>query len=308
MSAAEVDAAPPPAVAPTVALESFDAWASRHRRRAAHEGAWRVEVSEQVMRSAVRRSVTTWHDNAPQPPLPPRKSQQRQRVVQPQQKQPSRRAMGSQMPRQPNKKQQRSALRSAAHHRALRLRALRRVQLVVLFYVRLWRAMMTTLALRDASSARRACGRVAGLTRQAPPLRRVARRRDSACSGRRGVAAAAEARRAFGATCSCRPPARVSPAVAAAERSMPAIARCAHEPRVWRPRFVCRCPPASTGALTTVRVPARPRPCVRRRGMRVRQSCIGCHCDTQCVAVSVSNVGYVCTASGRAPSLPLVDR
>lgn len=149
MSAAEVDAAPPPAVAPTVALESFDAWASRHRRRAAHEGAWRVEVSEQVMRSAVRRSVTTWHDNAPQPPLPPRQSQQRQRVVQPQQKQPSRRAMGSQMPRQPNKKQQRSALRSAAHHRALRLRALRRVQLVVLFYVRLWRAMMTTLALRD---------------------------------------------------------------------------------------------------------------------------------------------------------------
>lgn len=149
MSAAENDAVPPPAVAPTVTLESFDAWASRHRRRAALDGAWRVEVAEQVLRNAVRRSVTTWHDCAPQPPLPPRRSQQRQRTVPPQQKQPSRRAMGSQTLRQPNKKQQRSALRSAAHHRALRVRALRRVQLAVLFYVRLWRAMMVTLALRD---------------------------------------------------------------------------------------------------------------------------------------------------------------
>ena len=149
MSAAENDAVPPPAVARAIALESFDTWASRHRRRAALDGAWRVEVAEQVLRGAVRRSVTTWHDSMPQPPLPPRQPQQQQRAVQPQKKQPKRRAMGTQTLRQPTKKQQRSALRSAANHRALRLRALRRVLLVVRFYVRLWRAMMATLALRD---------------------------------------------------------------------------------------------------------------------------------------------------------------
>ena len=149
MSAAENAAAPLPAVARAVALESFDAWASRHRRRAALDGAWRVEVAEQVLRGAVRRSVTTWHDNTPQPPLPPRQPQQRQRVVQPQQKQPSRRGMGTQMPQQPNAKQQRSAARSAVRHKQIRARALRRVLHVALFATRLWRAMMATLASRD---------------------------------------------------------------------------------------------------------------------------------------------------------------
>ena len=157
MSTAESAAAPLPAVARVVALESFDSWASRHRRRAALDGAWRVEVSERVLRGAVTRSVTTWHDCAPQPPLPPRQDQQRRRTVHPQQKQPSRRGMGTQTPRQSNAKQQRSAARSALRHKQIRARALRRVLHVALFATRLWRAMMATLALRnvpmDASPA-----------------------------------------------------------------------------------------------------------------------------------------------------------
>ena len=149
MSTAENAAAPLPAVARAVALESFDSWASRHRRRAALDGAWRVEVSERVLRGAVTRSVTTWHDCAPQPPLPPRQGQPRQRTVHPQQKQPSRRGMGTQTPRQSNAKQQRSAARSAVRHKQIRARALRRVLRVVLFVTRLWRAMMISVALRD---------------------------------------------------------------------------------------------------------------------------------------------------------------
>ena len=74
---------------------------------------------------------------------------QQQRTVPQRQKQPSRRALGTQTSQQPSKKQQRSALRSAANHRKHRVRVLRRLLNVVLFSVRLWRAMMVTLALRD---------------------------------------------------------------------------------------------------------------------------------------------------------------
>ena len=140
---------PPPAVADNAPLEAFDSWASRNRRRAALDGAWRVEVSERVLRGAVTRSVTSWHDRAQSQPQPSRQKQRQQCSVPPRRKQPTRRALGTQTSHEPTKKQQRSALRSAANHRKRRVRALRRVLNVVLFYVRLWRAMMVTLAMRD---------------------------------------------------------------------------------------------------------------------------------------------------------------
>ena len=99
---------PPPAVATDAALEAFDAWASRNRRRAALDGAWRVEVSERVQRDAVTRSVTSWHDRAQQQPQPSRQRPQQQRTVPQRQKQPSRRALGTQTSR-PNAKQQRDS-------------------------------------------------------------------------------------------------------------------------------------------------------------------------------------------------------
>ena len=145
----ESSAPPLPAVASVVALEPFDAWASRQRRRASLDGAWRVEVSERVLRGAITRSVTSWHDHALQQPQPPRQKQQQQRGTPARQSKPVRRAMGTQTSSRPNAKQQRSALRSAANHKRQRARALRRVQLAVLFYIRLWRSMMATLASRD---------------------------------------------------------------------------------------------------------------------------------------------------------------
>ena len=70
----------------------------------------------------------------------------------PRQKQPSRRAMGSQTSQQPTAKQRRSALRSAAQQQQV-LRDLRRPLLVVRFVVRLRRARTATLALRGSPSA-----------------------------------------------------------------------------------------------------------------------------------------------------------
>ena len=147
MSAAENAAAPLPAVARVVALESFDTWASRHRRRAALDGAWRVEVSERVLRGAVTRSVTTWHDQQQQPQ--PSRQEPQPRVVPSRQKPLSRRAKSVQTSQPTSRKKQRSALRSAANHKQRRARALRRVLRVVLFVTRLWRTMMISLALRD---------------------------------------------------------------------------------------------------------------------------------------------------------------
>ena len=139
---------PPAAEATNAPLEAFDSWASRVRRRATLDGAWRVEVSERVQRDAVTRSVTSWHDRAQPQPQPPRQKQQQQRTMPPRRKQPSCRTLGTQTSRS-NAKQQRSALRSAANHRKQRARVLRRVLLAVLAYVRWWRAMMATLALRE---------------------------------------------------------------------------------------------------------------------------------------------------------------
>lgn len=147
---ADNEAAPPslPAVASGPALENFDSWSSRHRRRAALDGAWRVEVSERVQHGAVTRSVTTWHDQQQQQPQPSRQKQQ-QRVVPTRQKPLSRCAKGVQTSQPISQKKQRSALRSAANHKRQRARALRRVLRAVLFVTRLWRKMMTSFALRD---------------------------------------------------------------------------------------------------------------------------------------------------------------
>ena len=144
----EAQTTPLPTVATDAPLEAFDTWASRVRRRATLDGAWRVEVSERVQRDAVTRSVTSWHDRSQSQPQPPRQKKQQRHNMPSRQKQPTRRALGTQTSR-PNAKQQRSALRSAANHRKKRARALRRVLLAVLASIRWWRAMMFTLALRE---------------------------------------------------------------------------------------------------------------------------------------------------------------
>lgn len=98
-------------------LEPFEQWAARNRRRAARDGAWRIECSERVNREGggVARSITTWHDTE-------RRAQRAQRrevpVRQRQQRPPSRRAMGTQQPQQ-TARQRRSARRSATHHKLL---------------------------------------------------------------------------------------------------------------------------------------------------------------------------------------------
>ena len=114
----------------------------------------RVEVSERVWRGAITRSVTTWHQTPSQLlHQPPRQEQPRKRVVPTRQQQPTRRAMGTQMPKKPNAKQQRSLQRSAAHHKELRARALRRAFLVVRLAVRLWRRLETERATRAPRAA-----------------------------------------------------------------------------------------------------------------------------------------------------------
>jgi hypothetical protein len=51
----------PTALDHNVGAEAFDAWASRQRRRATRDGAWKVEVSERVVHGALIRSVSSWH-------------------------------------------------------------------------------------------------------------------------------------------------------------------------------------------------------------------------------------------------------
>ena len=153
------EVAAPPRCAAARDLEAFDAWASRHRRRAALDGARRVEVTERVWRGAVTRTVTTWHNaahSAVQQPQskrrelkvggkPAQQQQQRPSRQQQQQQQYEQRPLRQQL-QQPNSKQRRSAKRSAEHH--ARVRALRAVGLVGCFVVRLQAA----LALRRAAS------------------------------------------------------------------------------------------------------------------------------------------------------------
>lgn len=110
-------------------------------------------MTERVQRGAVARSVTTWHDVQPSKPPSSRRSQRQQHDVPAKPKSLSRRAVGVQVSQQPNKKSQRSALRSAANHKARRLRALRRLVLVMLYFIRLRRAAKATSTKRDVPGA-----------------------------------------------------------------------------------------------------------------------------------------------------------
>ena len=59
------------------AAESFVEWASTQRRRAALDGAWKVQVTERLLPDGgCIGSVVTWHDNAGQPSTPVRRGRQ----------------------------------------------------------------------------------------------------------------------------------------------------------------------------------------------------------------------------------------
>ena len=137
--------------------EAFDAWASRQRRRATRDGAWRVECSERVLRGAVTRTVCTWHDRPqkqrqPSRPAQPRRDMPKMR----RQQQPERQQQQSHT--QPNSKQRRSALRSAARHQKIARRvrcavlAVRFVQRLRRMQVKQVKPAVTTLVPRDVSS------------------------------------------------------------------------------------------------------------------------------------------------------------
>ena len=127
----------------------FDEWASVQRRRAALDGAWKVEVSERVVHGRTIRSVTSWHGNAKQLSTPLRRTQQ-SRASSParSEEQVSR----SRRPQRLTARQRCSALRSATHHRSMRLRVLRSHLLAVRFLVRLSRLSAATRALHDGPS------------------------------------------------------------------------------------------------------------------------------------------------------------
>ena len=122
MSSASDDATS--AAAASVAQESaepFDEWASRQRRRATLDGAWKVEVWERVLPDGGRiRSVATWHDTAKKQPTPQRRAQRQGSVESGRSQQPSKRSATDELrPQQQTARQRRSALRSAAHHRLI---------------------------------------------------------------------------------------------------------------------------------------------------------------------------------------------
>ena len=153
MSSASDDASAEAAAVEVESTDTFLAWASRHRRRAAHDGAWKVEVAERVLRCGARvRTVSSWHD-AQKQRAPQRRSQHRRAMPSSELPASSHRAKEPQQgDSKRNSKQRKSARRSAAHHSAARLRVLRRVITRVLFYIRLWHTHMATLALREGPS------------------------------------------------------------------------------------------------------------------------------------------------------------
>ena len=102
------------------------------------------------------RSVTSWHDSAKQRPASSRRTQPfgRDKSTRPQQQSPCSTA-DLQHPQRKTSRQQRSALRSAAHHKLMHLRALRSVWLVVRFLVRLSRLAVGSRAIRVESTGKR---------------------------------------------------------------------------------------------------------------------------------------------------------
>jgi hypothetical protein len=142
--------------------EVFEEWASRQRRRAADDGAWKVEVTERVVDGNIIRSVASWHDNAVHAGRTPmRRAQQHGNTpARPPQQQAASRGQRAGPTRQ-SSRQRRSMLRSAAHHRKVRWRALRRSLLAVRFLVRLSRLTTNARALREEPSP--------GKRRHSPP-------------------------------------------------------------------------------------------------------------------------------------------
>ena len=99
------------------------------------------------------RTVTSWHDTAKRQPAPLWCAQQQGSVCADRSKQQSTRfATDKLYPQRLTARQQRSALRSAAHHRLMRLRVLRRLWLAVRFTVLLSRLSAATRALRGGPS------------------------------------------------------------------------------------------------------------------------------------------------------------
>ena len=129
--------------------EPFEAWAFKQRRRAALDGAWKIEVTERVENGTTIRSVTSWHDKAKQQHTPSRRGQQHGggEAVR-----SAELAANSRKPKRQPTRQRRSFLRSAAaHHKHVRLR-LRSHMLAVRFFVRLSRLTVAARVLRDALS------------------------------------------------------------------------------------------------------------------------------------------------------------
>ena len=129
------------------AAESFVEWASTQRRRAALDGAWKVQVTERLLpNGGCIGSVVTWHDNAGQPSTPVRRGRQQGGDVP---GQPEEQASSSNSPQRQSARQRRSALRSTAHHKLKRRRVLRGLWHAVRFLVRLSRLSAATRVLRD---------------------------------------------------------------------------------------------------------------------------------------------------------------
>ena len=126
----------------------FVTWASAQRRRAALDGAWRVEVSERFVHGVRIRSVTSWHAGRQQHTssrrAPPPSDMHAGFDARP---------AAGEHPQRQSARQRRSALRSAAHHKQVRLRALRSHLLAVRFLVRLSRLCKAAHALRLARDA-----------------------------------------------------------------------------------------------------------------------------------------------------------
>ena len=72
----DVTSAAPAGVAWETA-EPFDAWASRQRRQATYDGAWKVEITEQVRGGVRTRTVISWQGIDKQQRAPSRRAPQR---------------------------------------------------------------------------------------------------------------------------------------------------------------------------------------------------------------------------------------
>ena len=137
-------------------VEPFERWASVQRRRAALDGAWKVEVTERVVHGNIIRSVTSWHGAAKHSGTPLRRTERQGSSMS--DRPGAQQAASAPHPLRQTARQRRSALRSAAHHRKVHLRLLGHF-LAVRFLVRLSRLTAAVRALRDAPSPGKRGGR-----------------------------------------------------------------------------------------------------------------------------------------------------